>query len=169
METNYFSGCVKLEHLRPKYKELALQFHPDRGGDNRIMQIINDQYHSLLKSFEGTKLFNNKTKEEYTFKYDFRSEQDLVEKINQVISLKLQNITLEVIGAWLWVHNTSKDQANLFNKDGLGFKFSGSHKAWYWHRTMNWKHKGRSGLNLNQIRNIYGSDNLEHDRNLQIN
>lgn len=168
METNFFSGCVKLEMVRPRYKELALQFHPDRGGDTRTMQIINDQYHRLLKSFEGSKLFNHKTKEEYFYRYDFTAESALMDKINEVIKLKLENITLEVIGSWLWIHNTSKEQSKLFGKAGLGFKFSGQHVAWFWHQNINRTYRGRSGMSIDQIRSTYGSDVVEHERNIQM-
>lgn len=167
---NYFKDVIKLEQLRPKYKELALQFHPDRPeGDTRIMQVINDQYHKLLKQFEGTKLFNKKTNEEYSFKYDYTKEQALMDKIGEVISLKLQNITLEVIGDWLWIHGVSKEQSKLFGREGIGAKFSGKHIAWYWCKTINIFKKRPSGLKLDEIRNYYGSDNVEHERNKQLN
>lgn len=169
MVSNFFKGCIKLEQVRPRYKELALQFHPDRGGDTRTMQEINAEYHELLKGFEGTKLFNHKTKEEYPYRYDYRTEAELAAKIDQVIGLKLDNITLEIIGSWIWVRGTSKEQAKLFNKDGIGFKFSGQHVAWFWHRAINAPHRGRSGMNLDQIRNVYGSETIQHERNTQLN
>jgi len=167
---NYFKGCIKLEQVRPRYKELALQFHPDRrpNGDTRIMQLINDQYHDLLKSFQGTTLYNAKTKEEYSYKYNYTHEEQLRAKIDAVIALKLDNIVLEVIGSWLWVRNTSKDQKDLFNRNGVGFKFSASHAAWYWHKAVNWGKRRPTGLNLDQIRNIYGSEEVNHDRNKQL-
>jgi curved DNA-binding protein CbpA len=166
---NFFKSCIKLEDIRPLFKELALKFHPDRGGDTRTMQILNDEYHQALKSFEGAKLFNHKTKEEYTYKYDYKSEEALASKINEVIGLKLDNIELEVIGSWLWIHKTSKEQAKLFNKDGLGCNFSGVHTAWFWHKGIRSAFRGkRSGLNLDQIRGVFGSETIEHDRNKQI-
>lgn len=170
---NFFNGCIKLDQVRPRYKELAFKYHPDRNpanpdDANEMMKIINNQYHETLKRFEGTKLFNHKTKEEYAYRYDYKKESQIAEKIDQVVGLKLDNITLEIIGEWLWVHGASKEQASLFNKNGAGFKFSRGHIAWFWHRAVNAPARARSGLSLDQIRNVYGSETIEHDRNKQL-
>lgn len=169
-EINYFKGCIKLDQVRPRYKELALQYHPDRpNGDTRVMQIINDQYHAVLMGFNGTKLFNNKTKEEYSYCYNWQNEEMIREMVDNVIGLKLDNITLEVIGSWLWVQGTSKDQANLFNRKGLGFKFSYQHGgSWCWSSTIHKFKVKRSGMTLDQIRSAYGSETIDHERNKQI-
>lgn len=174
---NYFAGC-SLDTVRARYKDLAMMHHPDRGlptSDLRIMQEVNDQYHAFLKGLDGKQFEkrssnpNTTTKEYYTFRYDWKSEEKVREKIDQVIGLKLENITLEVIGSWVWVSGTSKDQANLFNRHGLGFKFCGKHTAWYWHKTihLNFKHK-RTGLSFDQIKDMHGSENIDHARNKQI-
>ena len=44
---NYFENISSLEQLKKQYKELALQHHPDRGGDTEIMKEINNQYENL--------------------------------------------------------------------------------------------------------------------------
>ena len=40
----YFSGVNSLEALKAAYKRLALENHPDRGGDTATMQEINSEY-----------------------------------------------------------------------------------------------------------------------------
>lgn len=40
----YFSGVNSLEALKAAYKRLALENHPDRGGDTATMQEINAEY-----------------------------------------------------------------------------------------------------------------------------
>lgn len=40
----YFSGVNSLEALKAAYKRLALENHPDRGGDTAVMQEINAEY-----------------------------------------------------------------------------------------------------------------------------
>lgn len=40
----YFSGVNSLEALKAAYKRLALENHPDRGGDTAVMQEINSEY-----------------------------------------------------------------------------------------------------------------------------
>jgi Putative quorum-sensing-regulated virulence factor len=36
------------------YHDLVLRNHPDRGGDTRVMQVINDAKDRLVKLFEAT-------------------------------------------------------------------------------------------------------------------
>lgn len=40
----YFSGISNLDDLKREYKRLALENHPDRGGDTAVMQEINAEY-----------------------------------------------------------------------------------------------------------------------------
>lgn len=40
----YFTICKTLEELKKEYRRLAMLHHPDRGGDLRIMQAINNEY-----------------------------------------------------------------------------------------------------------------------------
>ena len=42
---NYFDGCLNKDMTKKKYRELALQYHPDKPtGDSDIMKEINRQY-----------------------------------------------------------------------------------------------------------------------------
>jgi len=43
----YFKQC-RSQEVRQRYKELALKHHPDRGGDNAVMQEINLQYEAIM-------------------------------------------------------------------------------------------------------------------------
>lgn len=40
----YFAGTNDLNALKAEYKRLAMQHHPDRGGDTATMQAINAEY-----------------------------------------------------------------------------------------------------------------------------
>lgn len=44
---NFFSGCQTEEQARSRYRDLAKQHHPDKGGDTSTMQEINRQYKEL--------------------------------------------------------------------------------------------------------------------------
>jgi curved DNA-binding protein CbpA len=48
MRTKYFTGCSSLDEVKRLYKELAMKYHPDRGGDKATMQAINLEYESII-------------------------------------------------------------------------------------------------------------------------
>ena len=52
----FFEDIKTLDELRKEYRRLAMLHHPDKGGDTRLMQIINEQYEKLSK-----KLINGNT------------------------------------------------------------------------------------------------------------
>lgn len=166
---NYFKGCIKPEHVKTRFRDLALKFHPDVAGEEstRTMQDIIEEYHNILKSFDGRKFFGQKNKE-YNYKYSYSFEQSIVDKVNAVLMLKLANIVIEVIGNWIWISGTSRDQASLFNAEGLKFRWSGKHKKWYWSKFMGKKRKA-SGWSYDIIKTAFGNSTIENkDANPQL-
>lgn len=51
--TSYFKSCDSLVKVKKCYKELALQNHPDLGGDNEIMTEINNQFNIAYSLFKN--------------------------------------------------------------------------------------------------------------------
>lgn len=47
---NWFYECRTFEQGKAKYRKLAQEHHPDRGGDLRTMQEINSQWARFKKS-----------------------------------------------------------------------------------------------------------------------
>lgn len=54
----YFAAINNLEELKREYKRLAMQHHPDRGGDTATMQAINAEYDA---AFSRLKVIYNAT------------------------------------------------------------------------------------------------------------
>ncbi len=46
---NYFESSLSLEEGKNKYRRLAFEHHPDKGGDVEIMKQVNVQYENFLK------------------------------------------------------------------------------------------------------------------------
>lgn len=44
MNARFFNDCRTLDELKKSYRRAAMLHHPDRGGDTRTMQEINDEY-----------------------------------------------------------------------------------------------------------------------------
>lgn len=44
----YFQNIRSLADLKKEYRRLALQHHPDKGGDTAIMQQVNIEFEKLF-------------------------------------------------------------------------------------------------------------------------
>lgn len=132
----YFKDVNTLEELRKQYRDLLKIHHPDNGGNVTDMQEINAEYDrlfKLLKDRHESKSADSKENNAKTnfdnMKYDFSEDELLRDMLQKVIHLS--DITIEIIGNWLWISgNTYQYKKEL--KD-LGFKFAGQKKSWYWH------------------------------------
>lgn len=49
----YFQNCKNLDDVKSKYRELAKEHHPDKGGDTKVMQEVNLQYSEAKKRFKN--------------------------------------------------------------------------------------------------------------------
>jgi len=153
MTTRYFNGCASLDEVKSRYKQLAMQYHPDRGGDNRIMQTINMEYESIRKnpSFSFWK-----QKEEV--KQDYVEFPDIINKI-----IRLQGIIIELCGNWIWVSGATYKYKRQLKE--AGFFFAGEKKLWYW-RPHDYKSANRKPRTIEYIRMKYGSDVLPLQKEL---
>lgn len=146
---NYFSGISSLEQLKIKYRELAKMYHPDLGGDLEKMKQINLQYSEMLQKVkDGKGEFLNT--DEVTIQESLR---DVIEKI-----ITWQGIYIEVCGSWVWVTGRTKDYIDQFK--ALGFWWASKKLAWYW-RPAEQKYKHTKTLELDQIREKYGSIDIK--------
>ena len=113
----YFTGYTStISLIKTKYRELAFQFHPDKNPDGlEVMKLINQQYHELLKAFDGTKSFSDNNKE-YTYKYNADVEQAIIDKLNELINASLTDCSILLIGNWIWITGDTKQ-----HKDKIKF------------------------------------------------
>ena len=47
MTIKFFTGVKTYDELRKRYKKLAFENHPDRGGNTETMKAINNEYDFL--------------------------------------------------------------------------------------------------------------------------
>ena len=45
----YFQNIHSLADLKKEYRRLAMQNHPDKGGDTAIMQQVNSEFERLFE------------------------------------------------------------------------------------------------------------------------
>jgi len=155
MKTNYFSNCKTLDEVKKHYKQLALEHHPDRpNGNVVIMQRINQEYESIMKDP----------------RYKFREQDESVrndyvkypEIINQIIHF---DITIEIIGNWIWLSGNTKRYSKQLKE--IGFYYSPKKKMWYW-RPSGWESNNHKPWDIESIRRKYGSDTVDAQLNLEL-
>lgn len=164
----YFNNVKTLDELRKQYKELLKKYHPDNpNGSTEATQTINAEYDRLFKVLKDkhektTDNTANKTTYD-NMKYDFSEDVKLREVLQQIIHLS--DITIEVCGSWIWLSgNTYKYKNEL---KGIGFKWASHKKQWYWHSEA-FRKKGRKPLSMEDIRNYYGSTEVETEQTKRI-
>lgn len=157
----YFNNVETLEELRKQYKELLKKFHPDNPqGSTEATQEINTEYERLFKvlkdKHESKTAESENSKADFNKKYyDFAEDKALREMLNKIIGFN--GVKIEIIGNWIWCFDSYGYRKELKE---LGFKYAGQKKAWYYH-TEAFRKKGHKALSMDDIRNYYGSTEVE--------
>ena len=158
MKRNWFEFCGTLEELKKTYRRLAMQYHPDRGGDNETMAEINAQYERL---FDELKTRNNRKANANQQGYKFTQEtaNDYINIINEL--LKYDGLTIELCGYWVWVSGNTYAAKDTLKS--LNFRWSSGKKKWYFDTiTRNTDKKRYHGkTSMDHIRAKYGSIIME--------
>jgi hypothetical protein len=145
----FFNDCNKIEEVKALYKKLAMENHPDRGGDTATMQAINTEYaFACAKLAKGAGLSDEEADTEIRLSEEYRQ---IIEKI-----INLPGIVIEIVGNWIWVTGNTRPVKDAL-KDA-GFYFASKKIAWYY-RSDAFKSRG-NGAPLEQIRAKYGSETI---------
>lgn len=169
MTNTYFNNVGTLEELRKQYKELLKQYHPDNpNGSTEATQEINAEYDKLfqiLKNKHDSKAADSdKGKSSYEdMKYDFSEDEQLREILQSIITFV--GINIEIIGCWIWIDGDT--YAHKDTLKGLGFKWAKEKKKWYFH-TEAFRKRSHKTLSINDIRNYYGSTEVETEGRKQL-
>lgn len=154
----YFTNCKNLEELRKEYKRLVKINHPDNGGSLEEIKIINVEYEKALENLKSADHSEN------AWKYDVNQDELFRETLNKVINL--EDIKIEIIGCWIWI------TGNTYNvKEALkaaGFKWCANKKAWSWHAGEKYYKKSKRKLSMDELRNLYGTEEVKTERKNRI-
>lgn len=150
----YFTNqtFATLQELKNSFRKLAIQLHPDKGGNEEDFKAMVNEYEKTLKSFVSGNYSFDKAEKEINLDAEMR---EVLENI-----FGLDNITIEIVGSWLWITGNTFPVKDTIK--GAGFKFASKKKAWFWH-SGDFKKKSRSEFNLSEIKNLYGSQTVKND------
>lgn len=141
----YFANLYSVEDIKNHFRQLAMQHHPDRGGDADTMKEINRQYHEALKVCHGQQ------SDGHEYKYKPEVEQELTNKLLEL--LKLRGLEIALIGYWIWVSGNTKPNKEALKTAGLCWH--SQRKCWYY-KPLGWKRTRRSQSTLDALAQKYG-------------
>lgn len=147
---NLFRECETGEEVKSLYKRLAMKYHPDKGGDNESMKALNLAFEDAFERLKNIHR-NHETKEKYT-KQTYEYAREFIDLINALF--KFKDITIELIGSFVWVSGETK--AIKEDLKALGLRFSGNKKAWY-KAPAGYRKSTNARFTMDDIRSFYGS------------
>ncbi len=143
--TFYFENLKTVEEIKIRYRDLAKQYHPDLGGDAETMKTINGQYHDALKACNG------QIADERAYNYKADIEQELMDKLSEL--LKLKQLEVILIGYWIWVTGDTKPfRIALKDADLI---WHPKRKCWYY-KPKSWRRSYSSQGSLYDLARKYG-------------
>ena len=97
----YFIDIKTLEELKKAYRRLAMQHHPDCGGDTETMKQINAEHDELFEVLK--KQHNAQAAADSTGK--IKATTETAEEFRQILDLllRLDGLEIELCGSWLWI------------------------------------------------------------------
>ena len=143
----YLKNIKNIEQLKKEYRRMAMELHPDRGGDAEEFKILVNEYEILTKKLAKE---NNKNEEEYN--KDIELDKQYMDIINQLI--KFDGLTIEVVGSWIWLSGNTYPAKDVIK--GLGFKWASKKKMWYLSPEDHPKRRGGKELSMDEIKSKYG-------------
>ena len=163
----HFNGCRTPEDIKARFRQLAKKLHPDAGGTHEQFIALTEQYHAALSGISGQSFTRSDNEGEYTYRYNEEKENEIVDKIDEVLQALHAEIASELIdvwliGRWLWIRGDTKPIRSKLGRKGIGFKWHGKRAAWYW-KPSNEPRSRRSKEGLDAIASRYGASKLTAD------
>lgn len=146
----YFNGLSSVESIKAEYRRLAKQLHPDIGGSEEAFKLLNNDYHQALKRCDG------QTTDGHKYNYMRDIEQELMDKIYEL--LKLPGLEISLIGFWAWVTGDTKRHKEALKK--LGLSWHSKRVCWYY-KPKSWKRTRHSEASLEELAKKYGYRGFE--------
>ncbi|WP_323593099.1 hypothetical protein [Aliarcobacter butzleri] len=143
-----FKGVEGINEAKKIYKNLAKKLHPDIGGSEEEFKILNAVYTDLIEH----KIY---------FSNDIKIDIEL-EKIISLI-LHFENITIELVGSWVWVSGDTREIKEKLKE--IGFKWASKKRMWYFGEMKGRNPKEKS---MEEIKSKYGSETLKSNEKKQI-
>lgn len=145
-----------LEELKKAYHRLCLKLHPDVGGSDAEMKILNAEYEELFERVKNIHV--NKDGETYERETD-ETPQEFQWLIAEL--LKLDGVEIEIIGCFVWVSGDTKPHKERLKE--LGFKWHRKKCCWY-KSPDGYRRWGKGEYTMDEIRGMYASVRIRKEQ-----
>ena len=149
---NYFRGFTTVETIKLEWRRLCFLHHPDVGGDTATMQQVNIQYHEALAQGHG-QTAKGSDGQEHTYYYSQDIEQAVMDKIEELLALRLPGVEILLVGTWIWVDGDTRPVKEQLKEVKL--KWHSKRKKWFWH-TPSYRRSYNSSGSFDDICQAYG-------------
>lgn len=143
-----FENVSGINEAKKVYKTLAKKLHPDVGGSEEEFKILNSVYNDFIEH-------------KIHFSNDSKIDIELEKIISQI--LHYEDITIELVGSWIWVSGNTKSIKDKLKE--LGFKWASKKKVWYYGEMKGRNPKEKS---LDEIKSKYGSTSFKSNEKKKI-
>jgi hypothetical protein len=149
----YFAECHTVAAMKSLYRLLAMEHHPDHGGDCKIMQAINAQYKQGLCRLDGTEE-RGSDGAPHVYRYNEAVEQAVMDKLNELLALRLPGCDILMIGTWLWIQGETRPVKDILK--AVGLSWHSKRLCWYW-KPYEFHGRYNSRCDLNALAATYGA------------
>jgi hypothetical protein len=159
MPIQYFEGLTSEVDIKQRYKQLAKENHPDRGGCLETMKIINLQYERVI-----TGAYQKAGKSITEIDELLANDQRLREKLYAIIHL--DDLVIELCGSWIWVTGDTKTHKETLKANQ--YYWSNNKCAWYWREPSKRSYNRNPKMSLDLIRYTHGSHRVERTDRVMV-
>ena len=143
-----FEAATGINEAKKIYKTMAKKLHPDVGGTEEEFKLLNNIYNDFI---EHKIYFSNESK----------IDLELEKIISQI--LHFENITIELIGSWIWISGDTKAIKEKLKE--LNFKWASKKKMWYYGEM---KGKNLKPKSMDEIKSKYNTQTFKSKEKKQI-
>ncbi len=164
--TNYFAQCQTTNEARNLYRQLCHAHHPDLHPENanatQEMQDINAQYDAFCQATRPEEMRQRAKQHQWRdptesdFGEAFAQDVRVREAIERII--RLEGISIEVCGVWVWVSGDTKPVKDQLKQ--AHYQWSPKKAMWYFagKPASPW---AKGDWTIDDIRNEYGSTRIK--------
>ncbi len=135
--------------LKQAYRAACKKHHPDQGGTEDTMKLVNLAYETL-----------NKCDWTEADRAQAAKQTPLTETMKEKLqAVSFPGITAELIGTWLWLSG----ETYKYRKEikAAGFKFSRNKKSWHFHENTGYRKFSKKNFSMDDIRDSFGTEGLD--------